>query len=152
MMVDAVPDLYRDPVQYGINDVTIPGVGPARIIFPAAGGNIFTAPVRPGTYPLVVFVHGDRSAESWLCPPDITHDYRRWMRILHLLAECGFVVVAPDVHAMVYSGDDTADAIEETVRWMHFHWQDRDVLWLPGEFLDPDHIAAQSIGEDREAS
>jgi dienelactone hydrolase len=72
-----------------------------RIMFPSEAGNVFGAGVRPGTYPLVVFVHGWRNASDGLCPADETQDYRAWMSVLHLLARCGFVVAAPDVHDVV---------------------------------------------------
>jgi pimeloyl-ACP methyl ester carboxylesterase len=133
-----VSDLYLDPVAYGIQDVAVPPQRAVRIMFPSEAGNVFGASVRPGTYPLVVFVHGYRNASDGLCPTDITQDYRAWVSVLHLLARCGFVVAAPDVHDVVADSAVTTEVVEDVIRWMHFQWEHRAVLWGPSAFVDPD--------------
>ena len=61
-------DLYLDPVFYGIQDATLPSQRAVRVMFPSDEGNVFKASVRPGTYPLVVFVHGSRTASDGSAP------------------------------------------------------------------------------------
>lgn len=139
--------LYDDPVFYGIRDVTIPADGAAfaaRIYFPSHDGAVFTAPIRPGTYPLVVFAHGDRSGETHLCPPDRTGDHRRWDAVLHLLARCGFVVLSPAVHDVVSSSEAAAARLETAIRWLRTEWEHRVVLRKPDVFIDPDRHAPLS--------
>lgn len=131
-------DLYINPVLYGVEDVTLPGERPAWVIYPSEDGAVWEAPIRPGTYPLIVFVHGSRNAnDGVLCPPDISQDYQAWLPVLHLLARCGFVVLAPSMHDVLFSAGSGADAIEDAVHWMHFQWPQRAVLWRPGVFESP---------------
>lgn len=88
--------------------------------------------LRPGIYPLIIFTHGNRSGDAarHLCPPDLTRNYQRWTRILRLFAQCGFVVVSPDVHNTFSSIESTAERIEATVRWMRREWFGRHTLHL----------------------
>jgi hypothetical protein len=143
--------LYLNPVFYGIQDVTLPAERAARVMYPSDEGGVFGSPVRPGTYPLVVFVHGSRMASDGLCPEDLTQDYKAWGSVLHLLARCGFVVVAPDVQSVLRDTLTTADVIEEAIQWMHFQWEDRAVLWRPSVFVDPDRYLEHAIATDVEA-
>src|SRR5688572_16744909 len=49
-------------------------------------GRAITSPMlREGEYPLIVFIHGQRTDAS-MCPADTSEDYRRWVGVLHLLA------------------------------------------------------------------
>lgn len=140
--------LYYEPVFYGIRDVTIAADGgdfAARIYFPSHDGAVWTAPIRPGTYPLVVFAHGDRSSETTLCPPDRTEDYTRWDAVLHLLARCGFVVLAPAVHDIINSSEATAARLETAIDWIRSEWEDRAALRRPPVvFLDPALLARRT--------
>lgn len=148
-------DLYYEPVFYGIRDVTIPADGGdfgARIYFPSYDGAVWTAPIRPGTYPLVVFAHGDRSSETDLCPPDRSEDYTRWDAVLHLLARCGFVVLAPAVHDVINSSEATAVRLETAIDWIRSAWEERVVLRKPDVFLDPSRHVARTDSGDRVAA
>jgi hypothetical protein len=145
-------DLYREPVLYGIDDVTVSGEGGTfgmRIYYPSEEGSVFGVPIRPGTYPLVVFAHGQREArgtdsESLLfgpepgCPEDSTLDHRRWSAVLHLLARCGFVVAAPALSDVIDSSEISAARLEAAIQWMRWEWEHRVVLWGRELFLDPD--------------
>ena len=132
-----MPDLYLNPVFYGVQDVTLPIGRKARIMFPSDQGHVVGASIRSGTYPLVAFVHGWRDSNDGLCPEDVAQDYKAWGSVLHVLARCGFVVVAPDVHDVLTDPIRTAEVIEETVTWMHYRWDERGVLWRPSVFFDP---------------
>jgi hypothetical protein len=137
--------LYWNPTYYGIDDVTVgPGAFTssgstepfaARVYFPT---DYSTLPIsiRPGTYRLIVFTHGDRSAPrpDPLCPPDIALDYQRWEAALNMLARCGFVVVSPDVSDVSYSAEQMADRIEATVAWMRRGWRHASSLQLSPVF------------------
>jgi Chlorophyllase len=151
-----VRNLYLDPVSYGIDDVTLPDSGTAaRVYFPTEGHLVFKAPVRRGTYPLVIFVHGHRqafAADDVLCPPDVSQDYKAWSAILHLLARCGFVVVSPDVHATLSPPEHAVDVVEEAVRWIHHGWRGNRVLWRPAVFIDPDRHGQRAAASGKEAA
>jgi hypothetical protein len=156
--------LLRSPVDFAYEDVTPGGViERARVYYPARltvgefRRNPFVPPIavggrlppgreparlpileiRPGEYPLVAFIHGQRS-DAGFCPPDATEDYRRWVAVLHLLARCGIVVVVPDVSETLASGNEneavpnTASAVAEVIRWMFDAWEHREVLTPPG--------------------
>lgn len=133
--------LLRSPVAFGLRDVsfTVEAERRMRIYFPAGPGkgdpvDPETAEILPGDYPLLVFVHGDRGSSPEMCPPDWTTDYTRWGGVLHLLARCGFVVVAPDVSGPLSSGNEktaAADAVAlvtDVIRWMYEEWEHREVL------------------------
>lgn len=98
--VAVMPDLYRNPVFYGIQDVSLADDRSVRVMYPSAENYVFDAPLLDGIYPLTVFAHGSRkgSSDTPLCPKDETQDFKRWTSVLHLLARCGFVVVAPALH------------------------------------------------------
>ena len=133
-----MPSLDYSPVFYGIQDVTVESGSTQfanRIYYPSFDGTVFDAPIRPGTYPLVVFAHGDRSSEVGLCPTDRTRDHEKWDAVLHLLARCGLVVSVPAVHDTVSSSEETAVRIELTVSWMRNQWAERSSLRLPAEFV-----------------
>jgi len=144
-------DLYFDPVKYGINDVRISDGADfrARIYYPSTEGSVFDVQVRPGRYPLVAFAHGQREGGGTDgggvlgatpgCPADITQDYRRWGAVLHLLARCGFVVVAPALHDVIFSSEAAAARIEAAINWTRTRWQHRSVIHQPPViYLDPD--------------
>ena len=140
--------LYYSPVAYGINDVTIPETGGsfgARIYYPSEETGVFDVPIRIDDYPLIAFSHGDRSSEPSLCPADRTEDYKRWGAVLHLLARCGFVVVSPAVHDVIFDPERTAIRMEAAIRWARSTWTHRAVLHRPEfMFLDPDALAGPS--------
>lgn len=105
-------------------------------------------PCDRGTYPLVVFAHGQRNeggvdSENIFgpepgCPKDPSLDYRRWSAVLHLLARCGFVVAAPDLNDVILSSEASAVRLETAITWLRFEWENRGVLWGREQFLDPD--------------
>jgi hypothetical protein len=145
-------DVYESPTLYGIEDVTVPTDGgdfAMRIYYPSDVGAVFGVPIRPGTYPLVAFAHGYRDgggvdSESLLggpepgCPADVTLDHQRWSSVFHLLARCGIVVVAPAMHDVISSSEQSAARLEAAVQWVRFEWGHRPVLWGRELFLDPD--------------
>jgi hypothetical protein len=155
-------DLYEDPTLYGIEDVTVPSdeLGgssfPMRIYYPSDQGGVHSVAIRPGTYPLVAFAHGDRAGggtdgDSLLtgpepgCPSDVTQDYQRWSAVLHLLARCGIVVVSPRLDDIISSSEGSAARLEEAIRWVRFEWANRTVLWGREKFLDPDVAEVRSM-------
>jgi hypothetical protein len=148
--------LYYNPVMYGINDVTIPhgdGSFGARIYYPSEEVEVLNVAVRKGMYPLIAFAHGDRSNEPSLCPTDTTQDYKKWGSVLHLLARCGFVVIAPAVHDVLRDSELTAIRVERAIGWIRTSWAHRGVIHEPQMlYLDPDVLAApaaQSKGLDQ---
>jgi dienelactone hydrolase len=147
-----MPDLYRNPVFYGIQDVSLADGRSARVMYPSAENYVFDAPLLDGTYPLIVFAHGSRkgSSDAPLCPKDDTQDYKRWTSVLHLLARCGFVVVAPALHNELPQPEAASEVLEQTVRWMHSDWDGRSVLVSPSVFTDPDRyrLQASKSGDD----
>lgn len=133
--------LLRAPVAYGSKDLTFTTKREhrMRVYFPSAPDkerpvDPSTAEIMPGDYPLLVFVHGDRGSSPEMCPPDWSTDYTRWGGVLHLLARCGFVVVAPDVSGPLGSGNETSAAAEAAllvtgvIRWMYEEWEHRETL------------------------
>jgi hypothetical protein len=148
-------DLYEEPTLYGIQDVSVPAEGadfPMRIYYPSDEGSVFGVPIRPGTYPLVAFAHGQRQGggvdtESLLfgiqpgCPDDVTLDHQRWSAVLHLLARCGIVVVAPALQDVIFSSEASAARLETAINWVRREWEHRMVLWGRELFLDPDTMA-----------
>lgn len=137
-------DLYSNPVFYGIQDVAMADGRAARIMYPTLENFVFDAPRLNGTYPLVVFVHGSRTNDRSLCPPDDSLDYKRWTSVLYLLAQRGFIVVSPDVHDVLREPEAAAAVIEDTVRWMQHSWEGKDVLHRPSVFVDPDEYRSRS--------
>jgi hypothetical protein len=152
--VVAMANLYEEPILYGIEDVTVPAEGGEfrmRIYYPSDEGSVFGVPIRPGTYPLVAFAHGQRQGggvdtESLLfgpepgCPDDVSLDHQRWSAVLHMLARCGIVVVSPALHDVVSSSEVSAARLEAAVRWARLEWEHRGVLWGRELFLDPDNV------------
>jgi len=138
-------DLYMNPVAYGTERVTVPGGQACEIVYPA---DDWEGPIRPGTYPLVVFTHGDRRAVASLCPPDISMDYWRWGLTLRYLARSGIVVAIPDVSGLVHSPEAVADCIEETIDWLHFQWADRANLWFKDSVIAPDLLRSTGSNMD----
>lgn len=131
---------YLNPGNFGIEDVTVlPGGRPMMIVFPTESTSVHHASVAAGTYPLVVFLHGDRHAPefSYLCPRDLSQDYKAWGNVVYLLAQCGIVVAVPEVSST--HGDDAADVIDQTISWMHYRWAGRATLWYDAfaAALDP---------------
>jgi hypothetical protein len=164
-MESLMADLYMYPEAYGTERVMLPGERGCEIVYPADSDD-WEGPIRPGTYPLMVFVHGDRKGVTTVCPPNIAMDYWRWGLTLRYLARSGIVVAIPDVSDIVASSEATADVIERTIDWMHFQWPERANLWYknsviaPGlyrsaeskrdgqeESIDPRRFAMRSFGE-----
>src|SRR5688572_16551906 len=77
-----MPDPYFEPYSSWIQEHTVPaGTAsfPIRIHYPTV--STASRELRPGTYPLIVFTHGNRHAAQYICPPDISRDYQRWRRL-----------------------------------------------------------------------
>ncbi len=71
--------------------------------------------------------------------------------MLHLLARCGFVVVAPAVHDVILDADRTATRLEGAIAWARTEWAHRDVLFHPAvAYLDPDLVLAPAAGARKE--
>jgi len=156
-------DLYYEPTMYGIEDVTIGtgnGAFDARIYYPSDDGTVFGVPIRPGTYPLVAFAHGYRAGGGTDgprgslfgpepgCPEDASQDHRRWGAVLHLLARCGFVVVAPALRDVLSSSESSAARLEAAIAWIRREWEHRAVLSRPNVFVDPDRFREAATGGD----
>ncbi len=138
-------DLYYAPAGWWPEQISISGSGQpfaAMVYYPTAFNQ---ATITPGTYPLVVFAHGDRTNEPTLCPADIEHDYRRWSGVLGLWARCGFVVVAPDLHDILNSSEETGARLAATIGWMRGDWVHREVLFRPSEVSD---VVSRTMPED----
>lgn len=164
--------LLRSPVAFGLRDVsfTVEAERRGRIYFPAGPGkgdpvDPETAEILPGDYPLLVFVHGDRGSSPEMCPPDWTTDYTRRGGVLHLLARCGFVVVAPDVSGPLSSGKektaaaDAAALVTGVVEWMYEQWEHRETLLTvigqqsyPMGLIGPSRCAPQEVPPSRGAT
>jgi dienelactone hydrolase len=135
-------NLYYSPVFLGIQDSVIEadtGSFEVRVFYPSERPFTGEVIVRSGTYPLVIFAHGDRTTraqQSQLCPADVTEDYKRWNRVLRLLARCGLVVAAPAVHDVLNDSEITAARLEETVKWMRTQWIGKETLYGPDVFDD----------------
>jgi dienelactone hydrolase len=153
-----VVDLYYEPTMYGIEDVTVgqgDGAFAARIYYPSNDGTVFDVPIRPGTYRLIAFAHGQRagggtdspgglSGPEPGCPEDSALDHQRWSAVLHLLARCGFVVLAPALQDVVGSSEAAAARLETAIGWIRGHWEHREVLWGPNVFVDPDSVRREA--------
>lgn len=130
-----MPDLYLSPTLYGIEDVAIAGAAgsfPARVYFPTDVDYSQPAVMRPGKYDLVVFAHGARGPGTpgeGLCPEDWSNDYQLWEEPLHLLARCGFVVVAPELSSVNVRLEQSVERIGATVAWMRRNWSQASSLW-----------------------
>jgi hypothetical protein len=130
-----VPDLYLSPSFYGIEDVEITsaaGSFPARVYFPTDVDYLEPAVIRPGKYDLVVFAHGARgpgTSGEGLCPEDWSNDYQLWEEVLHLLACCGFVVVALELSSISVGLEQSVERIGATVAWMRRNWSQASSLW-----------------------
>jgi len=120
---------------YGIEDVAIAGAAgsfPARVYFPTDVDYSQPAVMRPGKYDLVVFAHGARgpgTPGAGLCPEDWSNDYQLWEEPLHLLARCGFVVVAPELSSVHVRLEPSVERIGATVAWMRRNWSQASSLW-----------------------
>lgn len=84
----------------------------------------FVAAIRRGTYPLIVFLHGEADP-SVLVPPEGLH--AAWELLHRLWARCGFVVLSPDIGG-ASDVDSTADVIRSAVRWITQTWEHADVF------------------------
>ena len=145
-----VVDLYSEPVSYGINDLSIPsptGGFNARMYYPSFEGTVRDVAIRPGKYPLLAFAHGDRRGDSSLCPRDRTRDHQRWTSVLHLLAKCGYVVIAPAVADTIHSIESTAARLETAVRWIRGSWVHRGSLFTPPVVQPVSHLITSEVGE-----
>jgi dienelactone hydrolase len=124
-----VSDLYLSPTFYGIEDVSIAATTgasfEARVYFPTDVDYSQPAVLRPGRYDLVVFAHGARGPGTpgeGLCPEDWSHDHQLWEEVLHRLARCGYVVVAPELSSVGGRIEPSIDRIAATVAWMRRDW------------------------------
>lgn len=148
-MVD--PISLRNPGFYGVRDYTIGGIGPivalpriddargrltypwipplldgfrVRVFFPSWDGAVWSAPIADGTYPLVVFVHGQRDAGDGMCPPDTSNDYQRWWAALQLLPRTGVIVAVPDVSDVIGPDPSTVmPRLSQTIAFMRGQWE-----------------------------
>jgi dienelactone hydrolase len=144
-------DLYMHPEAYGTEQVMLQAGEACEIVYPTDADD-WEGPIRPGTYPLMVFVHGDRIGEESLCPPDVSMDYWRWGLTLRYLARSGIIVAIPDVSG-ISSSESVADLVETTIDWMHFQWAERANLWHKTSVIAPAlYRAAESKSGDQEAS
>jgi pimeloyl-ACP methyl ester carboxylesterase len=129
------PSIF-DPVFYGISDLEITDYEDAfrfRIYFPSLDGSPMTAPILEGNYPLVVFIHGNRTGteQETLCPRETADDYKRWAAALILLARCGFIVACPDVSGTISSDPDTSiPLIERVIDYVKTEWEGRANLMI----------------------
>jgi pimeloyl-ACP methyl ester carboxylesterase len=131
------------PVFYGVRDYTVENGAPVsmRVFFPSLDGAVLSAPILLGCgrYPLVLFAHGNCSADS-------AH-YRSWYTIPASLARSGYVVVVPnlpDVGAGLGPWTENhpdLERIDDTLTWMRTNWDYAGIL-LPGSI----GIAGHSYG------
>lgn len=96
-----------------------------RVYYPTLGGSPHCAPflAADGRYPLVVFIHGDCSAEKF--------HYTKWARLPAILAKSGFVVAIPDLQPIGHPSVTTSSTyarIKDVIDWMHFRWSRRSSL------------------------
>ena len=96
-----------------------------RVYYPTLAGSPRCAPFLAANsrYPLVVFIHGDCSAEKF--------HYTKWARLPSILAKSGFVVAIPDLQPIGHpSNTDSATyaRIKDVIDWMHFKWSRRSAL------------------------
>lgn len=129
----------QSPVFYGVRDIVISDYEEEIrffLYFPSLDGAVWTAPILDGSYPLVVFLHGNRtgSENEDLCPEDESSDYRRWWTVLHLLARCGFVVACPDLSGTISADpESTLPLIRRVIDFMYDEWEHRSVLVRSGD-------------------
>lgn len=64
--------------------------------------------------------------------------------MFHLLARCGFVLVAPAMSDVIASSEASAARLETAISWMRGQWQHRVVLSRPSVFVDPDIVRARA--------
>ncbi len=149
----AGPVALRNPGFYGVRDYTVGGVlDPViaaaksveprfppgypwlpefpsngfrlRVYFPSWDGAVWSAPIAEGTYPLVVFLHGQRDAGDGMCPEDTSNDYQRWWSALQLLARTGVVVACPDVSDVISADPTTVvQRLQKTIDYMRGAWE-----------------------------
>ena len=122
------------PVFYGVRDIVISDYEQeirVFLYFPSLDGAVWTAPILDGSYPLILFIHGNRTGTEGenLCPTEKDTDYRRWWTVLHLLARCGFVVACPDVSGTISADPETTlPRVRRVIDFMYDEWEHRSVL------------------------
>jgi dienelactone hydrolase len=95
-----------------------------RVFFPSWDGAVWSAPIAEGTYPLVVFMHGQRDSGDGICPPDITNDYQRWWAALFRLATTGVIVAVPDLSGVVSADPTTVvPRLQQTIHFIRNVWE-----------------------------
>lgn len=121
------PSLHN-PSFYGVRDIDETGFG-IRLYFPSWDGAVWSAPIADGTFPLVIFLHGERQGERTLCPEDTRDDHKRWWSSLHLAARFGLVVACPQLSDVV-SADPTSvlPRVTDTIDHLRTQWEHRDHL------------------------
>lgn len=149
----ADPISLRNPGFYGVRDYTV-GAGPLvatrrstaasarigpsfpwvpdifeggfrlRVFFPSWDGAVWSAPIADGTYPLVVFLHGQRDTGDGMCPEDTINDYQRWWAALQLLPRTGVIVAVPDLSDIIGPDPTTvAPRLQEVISFMRGAWE-----------------------------
>ena len=96
-----------------------------RVYYPSVAGSPRCAPflAASGRYPLVVFIHGDCSAEKF--------HYTKWARLPRILAKSGFVVAIPDLQPIGHpsnTNNSTYARIKDVIDWMRLRWSRRSSL------------------------
>jgi hypothetical protein len=95
-----------------------------RVFFPSWDGAIWSAPIAEGSYPLVIFLHGQRDAGDGMCPEDTSNDYQRWWAALQLLPRTGVIVAAPDLSDVIGPDPTTvAPRLQQTIDFMRGAWE-----------------------------
>ena len=98
-----------------------------RVFFPSWDGAVWSAPIAEGTYPLVVFLHGERNAGDGICPPDFANDYQHWWAALYRLAATGVIVAVPDLTGVISADpNDVVPRLQQTITYMRHWWDDRE--------------------------
>lgn len=89
-----------------------------------------TAPIEMGSYPLLIFAHGQREIGPPEVPadPNPQIDYQRWGGVLQLLARTGIVAVSVPMVGLHTDQDRAADRIQTVVRWMYERWEHEGAL------------------------
>ena len=146
------PISLRNPGLYGVRDYTIGDAGPivapgssahghlgfpdtpelfdgdgfsVRVFYPSWDTAGWSAPIAEGTYPLVVFLHGDRNQDIGICPHDFANDYQKWWAALFRLATTGVIVAVPDVSGVVTSDPTTViPRLQRTIHFFRELWDD----------------------------
>jgi hypothetical protein len=151
-MLVADPISLRNPGFYGVRDYSVGGgpvvavpratatarVRPAypwiperfdegfrvRVFFPSWDGDVWSAPIAEGTYPLVVFLQGQRDAGDGMCPEDTSNDYQRWWAAIQLLPRTGVIVAVPDLSDVIGPDPTTvAPRVEQTIDFIRGAWE-----------------------------